>query len=67
MYVQYRTKKHFLVRLAQNFLEAQTFDLPVQPLLPNTRYYAVVLLFLLLIVTHTIIAKPEIVESVRIT
>src|SRR5690606_2913273 len=29
--------KHFPVRLVQSFLEAQTFDLPLNPLLPHTR------------------------------
>jgi len=32
-------KKHLPVRLAQSFLEAQTFDLPLHPLLPHTRCY----------------------------
>jgi hypothetical protein len=36
---------HFPVRLAQSFLEAQTFDLPLHPLLPHTRCYRFGVLF----------------------
>lgn len=38
-------KKHLPVRLAQSFLEAQTFDLPLHPLLPHTRCYHFGVLF----------------------